>query len=458
MISPSRTEVEINPAPKDSVGLTPVPQEAAPFVDLPASEDDSLIPPVPEQATVKASRSSNLPDYTPEVIRQSEIAPGRQESGSDDTIRSDEAAFGYTQDATNDTIMVVLYQPQNSSVAEVQNAPAQAQFPLTNQIERKVEVPKLTIPGLAPTPTNGTQCVVQHPAILSPPLTPSSQIKIWGLQNAQQRIPAIFANPAISPSPTAVVQPLGTPPSVIPTIRTTPDTPATPPTPIKHQGRNPGGIRKTPNVVANQIPAPLPRSPRRLSPFDPDPVTVGGGKNIGVIGDRRPSKNQPQSQVVGEPKDEETTPLVKVEPTPVSDRTDGKRDSDNSPEPEPIKYPEPVYVGRGRYFVGRYLGGGAMGRVYSVANRESMALSALKVIKRKNLDSTDYSLIKGEWSILKAIGEAKFVNGEGTQGLQFVHGLLESWYDRDHIYFAMVRSMDFLTSPTIYDEFYSRSV
>jgi hypothetical protein len=414
VLRPLRMQVEIN------LGLSPVPQEAAPSVDLPASDRtcvsiDSIHPEPP------CSSFPSLPRLRKLDARQPEITPGRRGSGSNDTVRSDEAVFG-------DTVNGAIH---DSPTVEARNAPAHARY----QIGKKMEVPKLAIPRLAPAPTNGAQCAVQYPGNLSPPLTSSPQVKLSGLRNAQQRTPVVLANTAVSSSSMTVARTLGIPPSAKSTIP-------------KHQGGNPGVICQTQNVVASQTPSLLPRSLRRLSPLDSDPVTVGGGNDFGVIGDRRPSKNQQQSQAVG-------APLVKVEPTSAPDGVDGKRDPDDSPKPESNDYPEPIYVGEGRYYVGRYLGGGAMGKVYSVANRESMGLAALKVIKRKNLNSADLSLVKSEWAILKAISEAKFVSRE--PGLQFVHGLLESWYDKEHIYFAMVRSIISSRVPRFTISFCSRS-
>ena len=471
VILPLRVQFEIDPALEDLPGLPPVVlQEEAPSLGLPAPDgnrvlahsihaeppcscllnhprlrkfDGSFTPLVPDQATVRGTRSPSLHDHASGVARQLEVTPGRQRSGSNDTVRSDEAVFGDTHNAADDSIMIVLDEPRCSSPVDVRQAPVQPQLHFTNRIGKRTEVPKLAIPGLAPAPADGMRCVARRPGIPSPPLTPSSKVKLSGPRDAQRRPLLVVANPTVSPSPTAVAR--GTPPSAKSTTRPMPLTP------IKHQGRNPGVIRQAPNVEANQTKTLLPRSPRRVSPLDLDPVTVGGGKTFGVIGDHRPSKGRTQSQAVGEPKDKKSTPPVKVEPMLAPDRVDGERGSDDDPRPELIDCPAPIYVGGGRYYVGRYLGGGAMGRVYSVANRESMQLAALKVIKRKNLNSTDLSFVKGEWAILKAIGEAKLVGRD--PGLQFVHSLLESWYDREHIYFAMVRSMDFFTSPVIYDWF-----
>jgi len=105
-----------------------------------------------------------------------------------------------------------------------------------------------------------------------------------------------------------------------------------------------------------------------------------------------------------------------------------------------------IYVGEMKYFVGRYLGGGGMGKVYSVVSKESMNLNALKVIRRKYLISGDFATVRDEWSVLKAISEAKFFHARRPNGLQFVQNLLESWFDKENIYFVMVRSVGFVMS------------
>jgi len=477
-------QVEIDPVPNE---LAPIPQGTAPSVDLSASEDthtlahsvridpprsglsslpglrklkDSLlVSPASKQATIDDPCPSGLLDHAPQVIAQPETAPQRQGSASNDSVRSDEAVFGDTQNLTDDTVRISTDQPKNSLVeipavqkasvqgistqkprpplapvqlTPVQNVPAQLQFSLMSQIENKVEVPKLSIP--VPTPARPNFIPLQYPGMLSPSLTPSPQIKLLGLQNAQQKTPLTPTNLFLSPSPMAVVQALGSKPPT----PTTPNTPIMPHTPINHQGGIPEVIGQIPDVVANQPPSLLPRSPRRPPRLIPVPI---GENNIGVIGDHRFSKNEPQPQVAVESKDKleikEDVPLAKLEPT----QTSGEVDSAQVPED-----PEPIFVGEQKYYVGRHLGGGGMGRVYSVVSRVTMSLSALKVTKRKNLDGNYFSAVKSEWAILKAISEAKFVYPKRSEGLQFVHHLVESWYDKDHIYFVMVCSAGFFTN------------
>jgi len=474
-------QVEIDPVPNHLVEIVPAPHEATPSVDLSASEDTHtpplsvrieaphsslsslpglrkliLVSPASRQATVDDARPSILLDRTPQVIGQPGTSPQRQESVSNDSVRSDQAVFGDTHNSVNNTIRIAPNQPQNSpaeiptvqkssvqdiftkaprpqlapiQVTPVQNVPAQVQFPPVSQIEKKVEVPKIAIPG--PTP-------VQYAGVFSPPLTPNSQIKLLGLQNAQQKTPVVPANLFLSPSPMMVVPALGTPSSSKPPTPTAPNTPIMPPTPIKHQGGIPGIIVQTTDVIANHPPALLPRSPRRPPPPGLVPVSAAiGENNFGVIGDRRVSENQPQPQ------------------PQASDRADSAQDPENrdAAEPQPTEeYPEPIYVGEQKYFVGRHLGGGGMGKVYSVVNRETMILSALKVTKRKNLDWDGFSTVKSEWAILKAISEAKYVYVKHAQGLQYVHHLVESWYDKNHIYFVMVCSVGFFTNLAIDDQ------
>ena len=150
----------------------------------------------------------------------------------------------------------------------------------------------------------------------------------------------------------------------------------------------------------------------------------------------------------GKPEIKEDVPLVKLEPTQASGEVDsapGPEDRNSSSSEDP----RPIFVGEQKYYVGRHLGGGGMGRVYSVVSGVTMSLSALKVTKRKNLDWDCFSTVKSEWAILKAISEAKFVYPKRVEGLQFVHHLMESWYDKDHIYFVMVCSTGFFTNLVI---------
>ena len=162
-------------------------------------------------------------------------------------------------------------------------------------------------------------------------------------------------------------------------------------------------------------------------------------RSNGVAGD------QPPLRVVGEPKEkaesEEETPSAKAERTPW-----GQEDQNGTRSRPSETHPEAIYVGEMKYFVGRYLGGGGMGKVYSVVSKESMNLSALKVIRRKDLISGDFALVRDEWSVLKAISEAKFFHTRRPDGLQFVQHLLESWYDKENIYFVMVCSISLRVS------------
>ena len=508
ILPPSNKQFEINPPPKGLVGSTPAPQEAATSVSLPASEDNHtqtlsvrtepplsrlsnlpglqklkdslLVSPTSKQTTIEDVRHSTSPDRPPEGTGQPEIAPQRQ--SSDDSVRSDEAVFGDTRNAVDNTIrpapnrlpkspvespnvekapvQPTLVQIPLVRIAPVQttldlNTPIQVQHPLANQIEKKVESTNLEIPGPTPARPKGTPLL--SPGMLSPPLTPSPRNELLGLQNAQQNTPLVPANLFLSPGPAIVVPALSVPPLPMPTTPTTPDTPIMPATPIKHQSSIPGVIGQTPNVLVNQPPMFLARSPRRPPPPGLVPVsTVAGEKNFGVIGDRRVTKNQPQPQTPGEskdrPKNREDVWLAKPEP---ASKFNGAQDPEvrDWAKPQPIgEYPEPIYVGGQKHYVGRHLGGGAMGKVYSVVSKNTMCLNALKVIARKRLDSVEFSTVKGEWNALKAISEAKFLYGRRSEGLRFVHHLVESWFDKDNIYFVMVSSVGFITSLVINEE------
>ena len=487
--------VQVIPPSQKQVGIDPPPQEAVSSVDLSASEGDhnptrsvraepprtslSSLPELrelngtlhasqaPKETTLDGAHPTTLPDPAPETIDHPETAPQRQGSDSDDSVRSDKAVIGDTLNTSNDTIRIASNQLQDSlaeippvqvtpaQITPAQNTPIQIQRPLLNQIEKKVEVHKLVIPGptLAFTPARPKGTPVQSPGMLS--LAPSPQIGLLGPRNAQQKTPVTPANLVI-PSPFMVVPALGTPHSPIPTIPTAPNTPIMPATPIKHQSGIPGATCLTPNVIPNHTPGFLPRSPKR----DLFPVPTAGGekKDFGVIGDRRVITNRPQSHVVWEPKDKPESkveaPSVEVEPMPMCDGVDGARDREywDDTKSRPMRgSSEPIYVGEQKYYVGRHLGGGAMGKVYSVISKESMKLSALKVIKKKDLNLDEFSMVKGEWTVLKAITEAKFFYTKRNEALRFVHHLLESWYDRDSIYFIMVCSVGFVISQAIDD-------
>ena len=403
------------------------------------------------------------------------------------------AIFGDTQNSSNDRMKVVPNQLQNPPVevprvqkaptpaatvqgalvqattprnpqirvvpfqaTPTQNTPPQAQHPLVNQIDDNVEVAKLAIPGFTTPRPQGA--LAQFPGLFSPPLTPNSpQPKL-----PQQKTPLRPANLFLSPSPIMVVPDLGTPSSLMLATPTTPTTPIMPPTPIKHQGRIPVGY------TPNQTPVLPPRSPRRPPPHGLDPISTVDGekKDFGTIGDRRVRElsaglngvveNQPQPEVIGiitdKPESEGRVPSVKVEHTSGCNEAEGQGDRDGTkprPSQTQSKGIRTVYVGEMKYFIGRYLGGGGMGKVYSVVSKESMALAALKVIRRKDLDSEDLAIVKGEWAVLKAISEAKFFHARRPDGIQFLHHLSESWYDRENVYFVMVRSVAFVTSLAI---------
>lgn len=491
--------VQVVPPSQERVEIDPPPQKAVSSVDLSASEDshnpnnsvrteplrasllslpglqklncDLRASQAPTETTLDNAPPTAPQDPAPKVIDHPETAPQRQGSDSDESVRSDKAALRDTHDGSDDTIKIAPNQLQDSpaeippvqvtsvQISPTHNTPIQIQRPPLNRAEKKVEIPRILIPGpaLAFTPARPNGTPVQSPGVFSPPLAPSPQTGLLGLQHAQQKTPVTPANLFPAPSPWMVVPALGTPHSPIPTTPVTPNTPTMPATPIEHQSRIPGVTCPTPNVIPNQIPGFLPRSPGKSPLHNLFPVPADGGqkKDIGVIGDRRVVTNQPQPHDVWEPMDEpeseEGAQPVEVEPTPECNGADGARDRDGT-KSQPIRgYSEPIYVGEQKYYVGRHLGGGAMGKVYSVVSKESMKLSALKVVKKKDLNLDDFSMIKGEWTVLKAIAEAKFFYTKRVEALRFVHHLSESWYDKDSIYFNMVCSVGFVTSLAIDD-------
>jgi len=380
-------------------------------------------------------------------------ASQRQGGGSGDSARSDKAVFGDSQHSSDDTVKVRPGQPRGSSVEvpHVQIIPAQntsihTQRPLMNQIE-KPEVTKLAIPGYTP---------ITSPGLYASLVTPSPQSRSPA---PPQKTPVSPTNLPISPGHIMLVPNLGTPFSPTPAIPTTPTTPIMPVTPIKHQGWIPAPFGQTP---APQTPALPPRSPYRPPPsgLNQTPTIGGEKKDFGVIGDRslagfnEAGKNQPQLQLVGEPEGgrggEEGTPSARVEHTPEQDTREQEDQDPTGQRPGEIQ-PNGIYVGEMKYYVGRYLGGGGMGKVYSVVSKESMNLNALKVIRRRYLILGDFATVRDEWSVLKAISEAKCFHVRRPNGLQFVQNLLESWYDKENIYFVLVCSVCFATSLVIDD-------
>jgi len=489
VVSSPGKQVEIDPSLKEAVGVVPSLQEVAPSIDLSASEDDrtrthpihteppctslSSFPglkgfegalissPGPKQANLGEAHPVILPNPTPKANGHPETVSQRQGSGSDDSVGSNEAVFGDTQNASTDMADFTPNQPQDSPIeiphvqkapvlftpsqnpliragpvqmTPTRNTPIQVQRPLPNQVKKKVELANLAIPGLTP---------MHYPGLLPPSLTPSPQSKIPGLHNAQLKTPAVPANLFLSPSPVMIVSNLDSPSSHMPP---TPSTPNIPATPIKHQGRIPEIIGQMLNVVPNQPPPLLPRSPKRPSPYGLDPVsTAGGERDLGVIGDRRMFKNQPQPQIVGEPKDEpkrHQESLAEVKLTPECNVVDGARDQED-------RDAKPQFA-RQRYYTWRHLGDGGMGKVYSVINMDTMSLAALKVIERKR-SPNGFATVKGEWTVLKAISEVKYFSAKRNTALGFVHHLMESWYDKENVYFVTVCSVGFVPSPAIDD-------
>jgi hypothetical protein len=463
VISYTQKQVEIDPSPKEPV------QEIAPSAKLSTSEDDHTRTPSVHTEPLRNSLSSlpgfqklkgsllaspdldeshpvTLPSHIPETNDHPETIPQRQGSNSNDSVGSDEAVFGDTPNASSRAVTIAPNKPQNSPVQT-----PHVQKPPIRIVVGEVEAAKSATPGPVPLfVPRPEDTPLRCPGLLSPPWTPSRQLKPLDPQNAQQKSPVTSTNLLHFPSPFMVIPNLGTP--------TAPTSPIMPPTPIKHQGRIPEAIGEALNVGAYQTPAtpaiPL-RSPKRPPPpgIVPVPNASGEKNNFGVIGDRRVVKDQPGSK--------EKAPSAKEESMPKCDAAHGTRDQENRDDTksqQSVSRPGAVYVGDMKYYVGRYLGGGGMGKVYSVVNKESMNLAALKVIRRKRLNLDTLALVKGEWAVLKAISEAKFFRSRMPHGIQFVHHLLESWYDQENIYFAMVCSVGFVTGLLLMIDLCSRSV
>ena len=326
-------------------------------------------------------------------------------------------------------------------ITPAQNLPAQVQLPSVNQIGRGVEMANIAFrtPVFTPTLPSGTPA--RPPGLIIPPVTPYRQLIPLDPQNAQRKITANPFNPFPSPSPVMVIPALGAPPSPKQTI---PNTPYIPPAPFKDQ------VGPAPNIIAG--PPFLPRSPRPRVQHNLGSVQNAGGKqrNFGVIGDRRVGNNEPQSHIAEKPPNELQN-KEKVGSAPTSDGANSTLNRDGLPSGPLYTYPKPIHVGWERYYVGRYLGGGAAGKVYSALNKKSLKIHALKVIKRKDLRFDDLSMVKEELTIMRTISETKYFGSQPNGALSFVNHLLESWYDKDCIYFVMVRSAGLVTNFAIID-------
>jgi hypothetical protein len=358
------------------------------------------------------------------------LVSGEAENCSDrDSI---EVVPSQTQDATYNTHVQrtpdpfadaqdTPIQPMLAQITPAPNTPAQ--LPPVNQILREAIHP----PVFTPVHPNGTPAQPPGLPALFPPVTPGRQPLLLDPRDAQRKLPINPANLFASPNPFMVIPALS-PPSK----QTTPNTPTVPP--LVH-GRMSEAIGLAPDILRDQ--PLLPRSPRpRVQPnLDPVATAKGKEKPLGVIGDRRVLNHQLQPQAAEKPQNE---PDAKVESAV------GARDQVGAPSEPPDTYPEPIYVRK--YFVGRYLGGGATGKVYSVLNKKSMTLHALKVIERGDFRFDDVSMVKQELNIMRAISEAKFFGSRNNGALLFVNHLVESWYDKDCIYFVMVRLAALVTN------------
>ena len=457
--APSSAQVDVSThrsVPKDSRVRTSLKS----LPGLPKLKDDLLAP--------EALGHANPPDPTPEIL---------SETIHRDSMRSDRAVLGDEENClSNETVNISVWATEHSPIsipsfqeapgwvaaaqeapiqpAPVQNppfhvvpiqrtsalnAPIQVQCPLANRMQR-VDLDKLRIPEPTPGHLQGTP--IRPPGLLPlpSPLTPNRRSALQDLQNVQHKTPVNQANMFLSPSPAMVISHLGATPSPRETVPPAPNAPVIPPTPIKIEGNIPGTIGLTPNIMARQPPPLLPRSPRRPPPngMVPVPIVDGERKDFGVIGDHRAAKNQLQLQVADGPNSEagseRRAPLEKVEYMQ-HQRGTGSRSSN--------AYPKPIYAQN--YYVGRYLGGGGMGKVYSAVEKRSLKLHALKVVKRKKLGSNGISFVKAEFTVMKAIAEAKFFTPQTDMRLRFVVHLTESWLDGENVYFVMVCSLDFVT-------------
>lgn len=277
--------------------------------------------------------------------------------------------------------------------------------------------------------------------------TPNRQPMLLDPQNPQQYTPIKPLNHLQSPSPCMVIPALGASPLPKQISPTTPNSPEMPPTPLKHQDLMPETIDP---LLAGQCPPLPPRSPRRPPPHNIDPILPADDekKDFGVIGDRRAAKNQLQSQAVEEVADnsgnnKEAPP---AEAEPMRGGTDGVQQQEGIARVPVNPCPQPIYVRQQKYYVGRYLGGGGMGKVYSVLNTETLSVSALKVIKRKELRHSGLSIVKEELNIMKTLTEIKYLGPRPIPEFRFVVHLVESWYDKDNIYLNMVCSVGFVTN------------
>ena len=444
---PSKRLTKVVPSLQEQATPDSLPKESVQVAPEPREEDTSTHSSAPADNTSLSGLSGlyklgDNPAYG--LDNHHEATPRRQRTRSNGSIESNAAVFGFSE---GDSIQTVENQAQNPPVqaVPVQIMPdARVQPPSVNKMRGKAK-PTISTQTFTPTHPNGSPNQSPGVALGLPPVTPGSRPMPLDPQNVQQKVPVYFADPLLSPSPAMVIPALGGSP---PPKQITPSTPSMPPTPLKNHGK----ISEINDPVSNTFPDQplLLHSPRP----DLDSVSTAGEKRMpyGVIGDRRAAKVQFQPWVAeklqDEPEGKAKWPPAKVEPTPVNEGASSARGRVNT---SPIyARSKPIHVGRQKYYVGRYLGGGATGKVYSVVNKKSMRIYALKVIKRKDLKYDDFSMVKEELAIMRAISEAKHFGSQINGALLFVNHLVESWYDKDCIYFIMVCSAAGLVmDPTI---------
>lgn len=471
----NQEQAEIDPSSKGLAQVAPSPWRADTSLNLSAPENNSTCASLSGLSGLRKLKG----DHILEVNNHQGTVPRRRGIGSDDSIPSNVAVVEAGEsDSDSGFIGIVQNQTQNPPIGVhiqnasvpfagaqgapiqhvlAQNLPAQV-LPLqvspawntpvqvpANQIGRKVGLAKFAInaPAFTPAHPHGTPGL----PLVFPPVNPIRQSMLLDLQRAQQNIPVNPANLLLSTSPVMIIPSLG--PSPKQTASASPNIPGMPPTPLKLRGRIPEAAGPGSNILVDQ---PLhPRSPRPRAQHDSNPVPTADGtqKHFGIISNLRVAKNQLQPRAVkksqNERKSKEETPWEKVD-----SGADHARDHVSASSEPVSKYPEPIYVGGQKYYVGGYLGGGGTAKVYSVVNRMSMKIYALKVIKRKDLEFDDLFLIKGELTVMRAISEIKHLHWSHKNGaLVFVNHLVESWYDKDCIYFVMVCSTGLFTNLVI---------
>lgn len=432
---------------KEQVGIFPSPNELVQAGPSSPGANTSVHPPVPPDnpTCINLPGLSDLHkfegDPTHRASDHRKVAPQRQGSGSYNSTKSNVAVSGMSEnDYDKYSFEADLNKTQGSPIdARPQEPPvplAGAQG-TTIQPTLAQNPPIPTVP-IHMTPVRNVLAQVQPPGpngtLPRPPgLSPFFPHMLPDVQNARRNLPVKPANLPPSPSTFMVIPTLGVSPMETASVMA--HAPNMSPTPFRDQGKIPGAICLAPKVIPSLL-----RSPRPGARCSMDPVSPGVGKQeyCGVIGDRRAAKNQLQSRVAegprNEPKTKEKTLSVEIH-TSVNDEADSSQDRFGDP------YPEPIFAG-GKYYVGKFLGGGETRKVYSAIDKNSMAIRALKVIKRKDLKLEDLTMVKEELIIMRTISQIKFFGPQRSEALQFVNHLLESWYDKDCIYFAMVRSAD----------------